>query len=339
MDDPEISSSSTISAMRFAHVLMSMNYPIVSAYEFDFLQQEKIIRERWDESTIYLIVQRPLTYFDNVVIDDKYIRFEIADGNNPPLPCRINPITAGLCQHGESIDIQIGFYSNKANTQQPIRNAGGIKLYRENGDFILWWSPQKLLYEMLVKGFEVEIAEGFDPHCFLDFKVHYIGKSFSQKVWNRLTGHNKMQRILTREQEVGQAPEARAPFEISLVILQINDVVDLPMICCDAEHPLADANSIVLTMDGNDESTERLMTQPNIHVGDEALTREAEAYLINLFKPAYNEVLFDNYPNIAGGMRSKGYSETTFDLDSVPAFLYTDYFSMVPEVAPNCDPT
>ena len=58
----------TIPAMRFAHVIASTTYPIVSAYEFDVLQEEKVIRERWNDSTIYLIVQRPLTYFDNVVI-------------------------------------------------------------------------------------------------------------------------------------------------------------------------------------------------------------------------------------------------------------------------------
>ncbi|EKN4757181.1 TPA: hypothetical protein PXR14_003315 [Yersinia enterocolitica] len=332
MTDTEKSTSSTVSAMRFARVLMNVTYPIVSSYEFDFLQKERIIRERWDASTIYLIVQRPLTYFDNVVLDDKYIRFEIADGDKPPLPCRINLVAAGISQVGESIDIQIGFYSNKANIQQPIRNVGALKLYRENGDFILWWSPQKLLYEMLVKGLEVEIAEGFDPHCFLDFKVHYIGKSFSQKVWDRLTGHNKMQRILTREREVGRAPEARAPFEISLVILQITGVDDMPMIGDDADHPMAGSNPIVLTLDDNDESLERFMTQSNVHLGDEALTREVEAYLINLFKPTYNKILFNNYPNITGGMRSKGYSWTVVDLESVPAFLYTDSFSMVPKV-------
>ena len=332
MADTEKSTSSTVSGMRFARVIVNVTYPIVSAYEFDFLQEERIIRERWDASTIYLIVQRPLTYFDNVVLDDKYIRFEIADGDNPPLPCRINLVSAGICQVGESIDIRVGFYSNKANTQQPIRNVGALKLYRENGDFILWWSPQKLLHEMLFKGLKVEIAEGFDPLCFLDFKVHYIGKSFSQKVWDRLTGHNKIQRILTREREVGRVPEARTPFEVSLVILQITGVDDMPMISDDADHPMAGSNPIVLALDDNDESLERFMTQSNIHLGDEALTSEVEAYLINLFKPTYNKILFNNYPNITGGMRSKGYSWTAIDLESVPAFLYTDSFSMVPKV-------
>lgn len=62
MTENDEQSDETISAMRFAHVIASMTYPIVSAYEFDVLQEEKVIRERWNDSTIYLIVQRPLTY-------------------------------------------------------------------------------------------------------------------------------------------------------------------------------------------------------------------------------------------------------------------------------------
>lgn len=332
MTDTEDTTGSKVSAMRFARAIVSMTYPIVSAYEFDTLQEETVIRGRWDASTIYLIVQRPLTYFDNVTFDDKYIRFEIADGDKPSLPCRVNLVAAGICQDGETIDIQVGFYSDESNDQQPIRNVGGFKLYRENGDFIVWWSPQKLLYEMLVKGLEIEVAEGFDPLCFLDFKVHYIGKSFSQKVWERLTGHEKMQRILTREREVGKAPEARVQLETSLVILQITGVDDMPMLGGAADHPMAGPDPIVLSLDDNEESVERFMAEPYVVLGDEALTREVEAYLISLFKPSYNGILFDKYPYIKGGMRSLGYSWTEIDLESVPAFLYTSSFSMVPKI-------
>jgi hypothetical protein len=321
-----------IPAMRFARVFASTTYPIVSAFEFEFLQEEKLVRERWDASTIYLIVQRPLTYFDNVVIDDTYIRFEIADGDKPPLPCRINLVANDISQVGETVDIEVGFHSNEPNCEQPLRNVGAFKLYRQNGDFILWWSPQKLLYEMLVKELEVEITEESDPLAFLDFKVHYIGKSFSQKVWDRLTGHAKMQRILTREREVGSAPEARAPFEISLVILQMTGLDDMPMIGGDADHPMAGPDPIVFSLDAEGDSCERFMATPHVQLGDEALTREVEAFLIQMFKPTYNEILFDNYPNIAGGMRSKGYSWTELVLDRLPAFLYTEHFSMVPTI-------
>ena len=326
-----------IPAMRFAKIIANTTYPIVSAYEFDVLQEEKVVRERWTKSTIYLIVQRPLTYFDNVVIDDSYIRFEITDGEKPPLPCRINLVANGICTVGEVVDIQVGFQSHEPNTVQPLRNVGGFKLFRENGDFILWWSPQKLLYEMLVNDLIVEIAEGSDPFAFLDFKIHYIGQSFSQKVWDRLTRHKKMQRILTREREVGNAPEARAPFEISLIILQVTGLDDMPMVFGDADHPMAGPDPIVFALDPEDgDALERFGKSP-VELGDEALTREVEAYLIHLFKPAYNEVLFDNYPRIAGGMRDKGYSWTTLSLDRFPAFLHTDHHVMEPWRVPDED--
>ncbi|MGC6400289.1 hypothetical protein ACNI3Q_06880 [Sphingomonas sp. FW199] len=327
----------TIPAMRFAHVIASTTYPIVSAYEFDVLQEEKVIRERWNDSTIYLIVQRPLTYFDNVVIDDTFVHFEIADGQNPPLVCRINLVTNDIGKVGETVDIEVGFHSDEPGDVQPFRNVGAFKLYRENGDFILWWSPQKLLYEMLVKNLVVEIAEGGNPFAFLDFKVHYIGQNFSQKVWDRLTGHKKLQRILTREREVGRAPEARAPFEISLIILQVTGLDDMPMIGGGPDHPMAGPNPIIHKLKLEEEALERFQHTSPVQLGDEALTRELEAFLIHNFKPAYNQILFDNYPKIAGGMRSKGYSWTEFTLDLLPAFLYTDHYTMEPWSMPDED--
>ncbi|WP_426954558.1 hypothetical protein [Muricoccus radiodurans] len=334
MDETNEQDNAMIPAMRFARVIASTTYPIVSAYEFEFLQEEKIIRERFGSSTIYIIAQRPLTYFDNVVYEATNIWFEIADGNGTPLPCRIDLAENGICEVGEILELEIGFHSDTPNCQQPHRNVGGFKLYRENGEFVLWWSPQKFLYEMLVNGLKVYVGEEADPYAFLDFRIHYIGQSFSQKVWDRLTGHTKMQKILTRERELGSAPEARAPFEISLIILQITGVDDIPLIGADADHPLAGSNPIVFSLDSNDESAfERFMSTPRVQLGDEALTRELEAFLIHRFKPTYNEVLFANYPNIIGGMRSKGYSSTEFILERLPAFLYTDNYSMVSAVS------
>ena len=139
-----------------------------------------------------------------------------------------------------------------------------------------------------------------------------------------------MQRILTREREVGQAPEARAPFEISLVILQITGLDDMPMVGGGVDHFMAGTDLIVLSLDDEDDSCERFMVTPPVRLGDEALTREVEALLIHRFKPSYNEILFDNYPNIAGGMRSHGYSWTELILEALPAVLYTDHYSMEP---------
>jgi hypothetical protein len=88
MEDAEENDETTFQGVRFANIYASTVYPLVSAWEFEFLKVEEVIRERWDNCTIYMMVQRPLTYFYNVVIDDSYIHFEISDGEKPPLPCR-----------------------------------------------------------------------------------------------------------------------------------------------------------------------------------------------------------------------------------------------------------
>ncbi len=118
------------------------------------------------------------------------------------MSCRVNLAANGIAGVGETVDIVIGFHASTPNSVQPLRNVGAFKIYGEDGRFILWWSPQKIRYEMLVNDLVVEVADDGDPRAFLDFKVHYIGKTFSQKVWDRLSGHKKMQKILTREREV-----------------------------------------------------------------------------------------------------------------------------------------
>lgn len=334
MSDNSDDDDTMFQGVRFANIYASTVYPLVSAWEFEFLKEEDVIRERWDNCTIYMVVQRPLTYFDNVVIDDSCIRFDIADGEKPPVPCRINLVANGLCKYGELVEIHVEFFSKTPGKVQPLRNVGAFKAFREDGSFIVWWSPQKILYEMLVNNLKVEIAEGSNPFAFLDYKVHYIGKSFSQKVWNRLTGHEKMQRILTLEREVGASPEARAPFEISLVFLNLLGLDDAPMVGSFDGSPINGAEPIIHDLDFSDaDALGDFMTNSPVKLGDEALTREVEAMLIHQFQPEYNEVKFDNYPNIKGGMRSKGYTDTHLTLERLPARLYSDSFSMAPIIA------
>ena len=174
MSDDSDDDGTMFQGVRFANIYASTVYPLVSAWEFEVLKTEDIIRERWDNCTIYMVVQRPLTYFDNVVVDESYIRFDIADGEKPPLPCRINLVANGLCEHGELLEISVEFFSKMPGKEQPLRNVGAFKIFRENGSFIVWWSPQKLLHEMLVNDLKVEIADGSNPFAFLDYKVHYI---------------------------------------------------------------------------------------------------------------------------------------------------------------------
>jgi len=322
-----------IEGTKVAEIQVSTTYPIVSAWEFEFLKQETVIRERLDDCTIYLIVQRPLTYFDQVELIGRYIYFEIADGATAPLKCRLDLAAAGICGDDETIDIEVQFFGAKPINQQPFRDVGAIKVFKPDGTFVVWWSPHKILYEMLVNGLQVEVAEDGNPLNFLDFKVHYIGKAFSQKVWARLTGHDKMQRILTMQGPVGASPQARAPFEISLILLTVVGLSDIPEIPAIGFSIPLGVKAIKHKVDLEDDAAfEQFLLKPFVELGDEALTKEVEAMLIHQFQPVENEVKFKHYPKIKGGMRSKGYSATSLTIERLPALLYTDHHHIAPHV-------
>ncbi len=314
---------------KVANIQLEATYPIVSAYEFEFLKGEDIIRERLDDCTIYMIVQRPLTYFDNVETSDGYIYFEIVDGVNVPMKCRINLVEAEICDGSEPVDIEMMFFTKNPSQTPPYRDVAAIKLFKKDGSFILWWSPQKILYEMIVKKLKLAVAVEANPLLFLNFNVLYIGKAFSQKVWDRLTGHDKMQKILTIQSPVGAAPAAQAPFEISLILLTVvglTDNAELPYVGLTEVPGIA---PILHDVDlDDDEGFYRFMQQPLVPMGDEAMTREVEAQLIHKFQPEYNDVKFANYPAIEGGMRSKGYSWTKVSFERLPASLHTSHFSI-----------
>jgi hypothetical protein len=57
-----------------------------------------------------------------------------------------------------------------------------------------------------------------------------------------------------------------------------------------------------------------------------------EAKLINLFRPAYNEVIFENYPDISNGTRSAGYTMSNLSIEQLPILFRTDYHTQEPIV-------
>ncbi len=59
-------------------ILAQCAYPIVSAYEFEFLKTEAEVQALLKPCTLYLIAQRPLIYIQNLRSEDGLLLFEIA---------------------------------------------------------------------------------------------------------------------------------------------------------------------------------------------------------------------------------------------------------------------
>ncbi|MBF8179794.1 hypothetical protein, partial [Herminiimonas contaminans] len=211
-------------------------YPIVSAYEFEFLMKEDVIRKRMKGCTLYLILQRPLTYMTNLRESHDGIHFDIVDDHQAPLRCHLPLIENKIAAADELMTLDVLFLKRTPDTKSPFNDVAGFKLWRENGSFVVWYSPHKFLYEVLVGSLHANI-EG-DPCRFLDFRVHYIGQTISQRVWKRLTGHHKLQKVLTMEGPVNEKRGNRVAWEVSLVMLSIDDFESLSDFLCAEGHEM-----------------------------------------------------------------------------------------------------
>ncbi|PRE93281.1 hypothetical protein C6Q02_01100 [Burkholderia multivorans] len=302
------------------------NYPIVSAYEFEFLKSEQQIQNLIKPCTIYFIIQRPLLYFDKFEFDNGDVKFEITDDSAKiPLQCRYSAFENGLSKNGEDLDIHLMFYKRKPDEAPPYTDIAGFKIFDREGKFLWWHSPQNFLYGFLDGRIKADIVGNVADY--IDYHIHYIGKAFDQDIWDRLTGHKKMQSILTLEDSLSKK-SLRAPFEISLLMLDI-DGFDEANIFPPYEHAISPgAKPIVhyFTDDEHDhDGSFAAYWRPKLDARAPELTAEVEALLVSTFKPIYNEIKFDNYPEIKSGTRSAGYTESSLLIEKMPAILSTEH--------------
>jgi hypothetical protein len=225
-----------------------------------------------------------------------------------------------LARADEDVFVEVQYYKKIPDLQPPYNDVAAFKIMREGGTFVVWETPQKRLYEAIANGLPVSFDGKINN--FLTYNVHYIGKAFSQPVWDRLTGHEKMQRILTLEDTLA-TKNARAPFEITLLMLDIVGVNEaniginydwaVPKGVSPILHPIDTEEQI--------EEFSKLRLQPPAP----ELTSEVEAMLVSTFRPPYNDVLFENYPNISRGTRSVGYTFANLVIEKLPVVLKTEH--------------
>ena len=115
-------------------------YPIVSAFEFEFLKSESEIQALLKPCTIYFILQRPLLYFDNLRVADGSITFSISDdSSSEPLECTFVPSENGFCGSDEELLIDVQFFKKIPNPAAPYNDVAAIKLLTLNQNFLGWF--------------------------------------------------------------------------------------------------------------------------------------------------------------------------------------------------------
>jgi hypothetical protein len=304
------------------------SYPVVSAYEFEFLKELPEIKNLWRESTLYLIVQRPLMYFNKLNIDDDgVINFEISDmSDNPPLIGSLNPYVSGLAREDENYSLKFHLYKGESEGKKYLDYVAEFSVETISSEHAVSITPQKIIHLAALKSQGYKLTGDIDSY--INYKVHYIGQAFDQGVWSRLTGHEKMQSILTREAILDNVSN-RSSFEISLILLEVVGFSEANIFTYQPWQILSNVKPILHDVgDENDVQSYMDFNKPKVEFSDPTLTNEVEAMLINRFKPEYNKVRYKNYPLIKNGTRSKGYTEASLVIESNPTTLETSNFKL-----------
>ena len=308
------------------------SYPIVSAYEFEVLKTEEEVQALLKPCTIYFIVQRPLVYFADLQMSDGLIKFSITDRTeSEPLQCAFDPRANDFAADDEDLLVDLQFYREPQTASEPFDDVAGFKLRKLNGDFMFWMTPQKFIHHVLTNRLDAQISGNILDY--IDYRIHYIGQAFSQDVWDRLTGHEKLQSIITSERPLDEQ-SVMPSYEISLILLDIAGYDEANIFPYLGFGTTTEAKPIVFRFDFEDGNTSfEDFYCPQLAVDAPELTNEVEAMLVNRFKPKYNKILFKNYPGITNGTRNAGYTESHLVLESLPASLSTDNFTQ-PVVLP-----
>lgn len=204
-----------------------------------------------------------------------------------------------------------------------------MKFFDNNNDFIVWYTPQKLIYAFFQGEIDMEI-DG-DPTKYIDYKIHYIGQAFDQSVWDRLTGHEKLQKIITIEDVISQKA-LKNSYEISMILLDIKGYDEECIFPWNESirNSFPNVNCIFHKIETDDECVK--FYTASLDPKSSILTNEVEAMMIHKFKPEYNKIHFRNYPRIKNGTREAGYSTARLVIQKLPVILYTDSFKMQAEL-------
>lgn len=281
-----------------------MSFPAMSVYEFDFLKEEEDVIEYWKSSSVYIICQRPVLYFDDIIFDQGVIHTKIrqrGDSNDLSLKIFIDSDNFSWLE-SDGCWVNLHFYDQDPIKQPPYKNVAGLKLLNNNHEFMFWFTPEKLIYEYLHGRISAKIDGNI--HDFLTYNVHYIGQAQDQNIWERLSRHEKLSKILTREFPFIDGEFN--PFELSIILLKLEECSE-----ANALLPIGPEDEIVNSKGKqlNELEVYQAFSGKNLEDIKKFVVNDFEAYLINFFQPKYNEILYKKYPSIATGLKSIGYDK------------------------------
>ena len=280
---------------------LQLAYAPITAYEFAVIKDDQSVDKALDKASLYLIGQRPVITFENVIPDTKVyqLNFEIHQkGNSNILKCNL-PFDQEIFGLTEDNLVDVAFnYLDKSIKQEntAFNNIHGFSLLKhkkEGKEFLIWFSPEKLLQNYW-RGIIDCTIEG-NWKSFLQYKVLYVGKATKQSILKRLTGHSTFQDIISLESPV---TEKQLPAnEIVILPFEFQDNLQIQSF-----GPEADTKDVVASLLGEN------------YPDQEKVFLDAEKALIKAMQPSYNKELFNNYPYSKDGLYNDNYDAISYTL-------------------------
>jgi len=270
----------------------------MTGYEFALTKNDPLIELAIEQASLYVIGQRPVITFENV-IPDKFeysLKFEIHQkGNSNILKGKLPLIQRFAdCNNDDTIAISFNFLDKENDDEPPLSNVHGFslsKIVNDKKEFLLWFSPEKLLQNWWKGHIECEIVG--DYKSFLNYKVHYVGKATKQSILKRLTGHSTLQDILSLENPITY--KDLPTHEITILCFEFKDNIQFQTFGNNADMK---------------EMTASLMGEN--FPRQETIFLDAEKALIHAMKPEYNKELFNGYPKSKDGLFNENYNYISY---------------------------
>ncbi|MFC5270305.1 hypothetical protein [Adhaeribacter terreus] len=282
---------------------LQLAFSPICNFDFSIIKSDPILQNILKESRIYIIAQRPVLSFENIVpnIDEGEIQFEIRQIGNPSfLKCKL-PIFQNDITLDKSEYIFLSLSSNDINNKVasiPINNIHRISLIQKD-DYIFWISPEMFIHYYLNESLEAEVIGNIDE--FVKYKVKYVGKATDQDIWKRLTGHATLQEILSIEYPLnyGSLPT----HEIAILFLKFYDNISISSFGDDFENEQENREMVDTYLGRN------MPSQKTIFL-------DAEKALIKAMQPKYNKEVYKSYPVSKDGLHKFKYNYYQFSIKS-----------------------
>lgn len=285
---------------------LGLAYSPLCNYDFEIIKSEKIVQQILEGAMLYAIGQRSILTFENIVPtkDETTLNFEIhLQGTALKLVCSL-PLYQDYISQTEAVNVEFGSYNPDWNqTTPPFNDVNGIRFYDKGMNFLLWLSPDKFLHHYWNNMISATIVGDIRP--FTEFKIHYVGKATDQEVWERLTGHYSLQKILGLERPniKGTLPT----HEITLLIFRVDDKMEINILGDDIDLFV---NKLI---------------EPSLP-DNKTVSQDAEKALVKLLNPEYNHPTkrFPKYPKSKDGLHKFNFDRFAYLLKEDITLIYND---------------